>query len=919
MLNNGRLLIPLFVLISVALSACGSGGSSSNNLTTTPNNNNLPQRVTSDNWQNARLVNPDSKTYATVETIGNSLNITINSTDLSNGGEHIQIYLDTDSNAETGFQFEGEAWAQSGVDYIIEDGDLFKSTSNDTSWSWNTNIGQIDYVTNANEITINIPLSYLGEICTSINLGFMTRDSKWDIASFYPTSSRMQNFPITYCNTNTVDTTPPVLSLHGANPLTLELGTSFIDPGVVAFDDVDGNISASITTVSNIDINTQGSYSVTYTVTDLAGNEASIDRTVIVESTLPTGITVDGNSSDWALIPELVSSSDGILKVTDDEEKLYFLVSSNNLGENTQLLLETDNNANTGLILNQYMAPWLASIDYMLENNSLDKSNTNSQQWSWDYGVAPIEFSKTADTLEIAVKKSDINGLVKTIKVGYVSRDQDWNTNYQLPVTALPTYTQEFDPPVSANNPPIAKNDSATTDHVTPITMDVLSNDSDPDGDPLKIISVSNTTVGEISIVDNKINYDPQFTHQDVSVSYTISDSRGGTSTATININSTNTPPILLDDTATTTANTPISIHVIANDGDNEGDYFEIISVSQSNFGNAIIDDDILEDIIFDPQGNTGTATFTYTVEDEWLATSTATVTVTVNPEPNNPPIANNDSVTTIGTQPVTIRVLDNDTDPDSDTLSVLNIIQPQNGTVSPSRRNLAYIANPGFVGNDSFSYTITDNNGGTASATVSVIVSAPPVNNPPDAVEDSVATDFDKAITVNVLANDTDPDGDTLSVLSIVQPPVGIATLNTDGSILFDPQSNVGSISIGYTVSDGRGGTDFAVLTVASSDPNDGNDAYPTISNENVSTPKNTSIFIDVLANDFDADGDILILDQVDQGQNGTTAKVTQNGVLGVLYTPNPGFVGTDEFYYGVHDGFGHNGSGKTTITVNP
>ncbi len=181
------------------------------------------------------------------------------------------------------------------------------------------------------------------------------------------------------------------------------------------------------------------------------------------------------------------------------------------------------------------------------------------------------------------------------------------------------------------------------------------------------------------------------------------------------------------------------------------------------------------------------------------------------------------------------------------------------------------------------------------------------------DAVEDVADVDFDKTVIVDVLNNDTDPDGDSLSVESIVQPTVGSAILNNDGTILFNPEGNIGSISVLYTVTDGRGGKDSATLTIASTDPNDGNDAYPDITNEVVSTPKNTPIFIDVLANDTDADGDVLVLDQVDQGENGTTTKV--NG--GVLYTPNPGFTGTDIFYYGVHDGHGHNGSGNVKVSV--
>ena len=187
--------------------------------------------------------------------------------------------------------------------------------------------------------------------------------------------------------------------------------------------------------------------------------------------------------------------------------------------------------------------------------------------------------------------------------------------------------------------------------------------------------------------------------------------------------------------------------------------------------------------------------------------------------------------------------------------------------------------------------------------------------NEVPVANPDTVETEMDTSVIINLIANDTDPDNDVLSVLSIVQPSVGVATLNANGTIFFDPQNNVGSISIGYTVSDGRGGTDFAILTVSSTDPNNGNFGWPVIVDENVTTISGTAVFVDVLANDSDPDGDTLILDQLSGADNGTAIKI--NG--GIRYTPDPGFVGTDFVYYGVHDGFGHNGFGTITITVTP
>ena len=373
-------------------------------------------------------------------------------------------------------------------------------------------------------------------------------------------------------------------------------------------------------------------------------------------------------------------------------------------------------------------------------------------------------------------------------------------------------------------------------------------------------------------------------------------------------------PVIANNDTITTSSDQAVQIDVLANDSSSTNSALTVKLPSQPNTGNATVSQN---KVIYTPDLTfTGTVTFAYELTDANGNKDTANIKVTVTEtvDLNSNPVALDDSATTIGINTKQIAVLNNDTDADGDTLQVTTFNQPTNGSVTLTTATiLNYTPNATFSGTDKFTYSISDGNGGTDNATVTVTV---PANSPPDADEESADVDFDKTITVDVLANDTDIDNDVLTVVSIVQPSLGFAQLNTDGTIFVDPQNNVASLSIAYTVSDGRGGFDIAVLTIASTDPNDGNDAYPNITNEYVTTSKNTAIFIDVLTNDSDADGDVLVLDQVDQGEFGSTEKVTQNGVLGVLYTPT-GVTGTDIFYYGVHDGHGHNGSGFVEVTI--
>ena len=185
--------------------------------------------------------------------------------------------------------------------------------------------------------------------------------------------------------------------------------------------------------------------------------------------------------------------------------------------------------------------------------------------------------------------------------------------------------------------------------------------------------------------------------------------------------------------------------------------------------------------------------------------------------------------------------------------------------------------------------------------------------NNLPLALEDSPTTPFTTKLDIDVLSNDTDADCDTLKVTSVSVPNIGKAVLNADGSINYDPLGNIGSHSFEYTISDAHGGISSTIVSISSHDPNDGNDSWPDIVNDSATTKKNTAVLINVLANDSDTDGDALIIDGIDDPQHGFITK--QNNA--VLYTPDLGYVGSDSFFYGVHDGHGHNGSGLVNITI--
>src|SRR5690606_15061096 len=155
----------------------------------------------------------------------------------------------------------------------------------------------------------------------------------------------------------------------------------------------------------------------------------------------------------------------------------------------------------------------------------------------------------------------------------------------------------------------------------------------------------------------------------------------------------------------------------------------------------------------------------TYTVADGNGGESTATVTVLVEQAEVAPLVANDDIATAVGTTPVTIDVLANDTGDDEAEISIHSVGLPSVGTATTDGATVEYIAATGFTGEASFIYTITDGLGNTSQAFVTVTVE-PALNLPPVAEDDTATTPRNTPVLIDVLANDSDPDlGDVLSI----------------------------------------------------------------------------------------------------------------------------------------------------------
>ncbi len=280
----------------------------------------------------------------------------------------------------------------------------------------------------------------------------------------------------------------------------------------------------------------------------------------------------------------------------------------------------------------------------------------------------------------------------------------------------------------------------------------------------------------------------------------------------------------------------------------------------------------------------------------------------------NRPPMAVDDSATTPRHTPVAIDVLANDSDPDGDDLILVSVTPPGSGSARIEAGGIVYTPAQGFVGVDSFTYTIADPDGLTSSATVTVTIEAPG-NEPPIANPDSAQTQSGVAVDIDVLANDSDPEDDPLTVVAVSQPGNGSVVIAGNGIVTYTSNVEfVGSDFFSYTIEDSHGNTASAQVTVVVSpfDPN----RPPVAVDDTASLRKGGVVDIHVLANDYDPDGDPLTITQVIYPSNRADVTIEQNGRV-IRYDHRPGYFGEDALEYEITDGRGGFDRARVLITI--
>ncbi|ELB2130684.1 tandem-95 repeat protein [Vibrio parahaemolyticus] len=436
------------------------------------------------------------------------------------------------------------------------------------------------------------------------------------------------------------------------------------------------------------------------------------------------------------------------------------------------------------------------------------------------------------------------------------------------------------------NDAPVAKDDTAITDEDTPVTIDVLPNDTDVDGDKLSIESASvPKEQGTVEVVNGKLVFTPtENFNGDAEITYTVTDGAlTDQATVKVTVNAVNDTPVVesnIADQALAEDFTPytIDLNTAFSDVDNVDGELTFSVSGNSNIQVAIVNGIAT----FTPTADwNGSKALTFTATDPSGESVSQTVNFTVAPVADI--VA--DKATVVEDTPTIIKVLGNDTfEGDDQVVSLDTNNGPANGTVSVNPDgSVTYTPNDNYHGTDSFTYIVTSG-GVSESTTVSVDVT--PVNDAPVAKDDIATTQEDTAVTIDVLPNDSDVDGDKLSIESASVPKEQGTVEVVNGKLVFTPAENFnGDAEITYTVTDGQL-TDEAKVTVTVNPVNDAPtikvDAVESITENAVSTD---TVVATLTVRDTDTPEDRLTV-SLENNSNGyfvlvgDEVKLTQAGV---------------------------------------
>ena len=447
---------------------------------------------------------------------------------------------------------------------------------------------------------------------------------------------------------------------------------------------------------------------------------------------------------------------------------------------------------------------------------------------------------------------------------------------------------------------PNAFNDSFTTAEDSAMALAVLVNDSNPDGSPLTVSIMTQPSNGSAAVqADGTVLYTPapDFFGTDY-FTYSVADHLGLNDSAAVTVT---VAPIseafsASSDYLSISEDSPGMLNLLTNDDNPDNVSLTISIQSPPLHGQVELDQD--GGLTYTPEADySGSDSITYSLTDQDGNTSVATIDISISPV-NDPPSAFGETVSTAEDEQINLQLLLNDFDLDNDQLTAYLRSAPHSGTVVISMSGDAvYTPGENFFGTDTFTYDVSD---GTSTASAEVHINVIPVNDPPEASDDSAETDIGKAVTIEVLSNDIDPDGDVITAsMGDTTPKNGTVILKPDGTAVYTPAEDFqGNDSFTYRIKDTEGETSSAEVTILVADINN----PPLTVQDSVTVKKKSSVTFNVIANDFDPDGDTMELVEISIPANGTAEIVDPSGEI--EYTPETWFRGSDRFTYTISDG---------------
>ena len=451
------------------------------------------------------------------------------------------------------------------------------------------------------------------------------------------------------------------------------------------------------------------------------------------------------------------------------------------------------------------------------------------------------------------------------------------------------------DPSVS-EAPPIAVKDIVYVRPGEPSTVSVLDNDVSPSGRILVAQSVTpgpDATELNVEVLGNAVVRvtAPGVLADQVQLSYTVSD---GERSATAGITVVPIPPLVnhqpptaVDDSATVRAGDVATVHVLDNDysPDNEPFTLDPTLVDATGAGAGAAAFVSGSTVRYQAPAAAGTYSVSYGVSDKFGGKATASVTflVTAKADKNRAPEPTTLVARVFGGSKVDVVVPLDGIDPDGDSVSFDGIASaPVNGRVSKiSPSGFSYEAYPNSAGTDTFTYTVRDTAGKTATGTATIgVVPRPSTVKPPVAVDDYIEVKPGKTASVPVLLNDSDPNGYTVSLvkkLGDVQAPL-VARVS-GANVLVTAPNMEGAFVVRYQITNGQGGQANAFVQVLVT--KEAKPVYPVAADHIIDvqdlTDKNT-VTVDALDGAQNPSGPVGDLGLAVKGENAGAAKVQQD-----------------------------------------